>query len=230
MTTICIHQPDFAPYLGFFHRLLLADHFIILDDAQFIKGGWQNRDRIKGKQGAAWLTLSIVKKFPQKINEVLLDPKVQWIDDNLNLLHDSYARASYFDEVFTRVEAIYRSGHQKMIELNLALMQLAFEYFDIEIPLSYASQHEVAGKSSARLVGLVKATGGDSYLTGTGSTDYLDETLFSEADIKVEWQQFRHPVYPQLHGDFEPMLSCLDVMFNCGKGAADVLRGTLTAK
>ncbi len=230
MLTVCIHQPDFAPYLGFFHRLLMADHFIILDDAQFIKGGWQNRDRIKGKQGPAWLTLSIVKKFPQQINEVMLDSKGQWIDDNLNLLHDSYVHSTCFDEVFTRVEAIYRSGHQKMIELNVAMLQLAFEYFGIAIPLSYASQYAVTGKSSARLVGLVKATGGDNYLTGTGSRDYLDEALFNEAGIKVEWQQFKHPVYPQLHGGFEPMLSCLDIMFNCGKGAADVLRSTLDVK
>ena len=227
MLTVCIHQPDFAPYLGFFHRLLLADHFILLDDAQFIKGGWQNRDRIKGKKGPVWLTLSINKKFPQQINEVFLSENPQWVEDNLNLLHDCYSRSRCFEEIYPRIEAIYRGGHHRMLDLNLAMLKLAVEYFEIVIPMTYASQYAVASRSSARLVALVRSVGGGTYLTGTGSKDYLDESLFEEADIKVQWQQFQHPVYPQLHGGFEPMLSCLDVLFNCGRDAAGVLRSTL---
>lgn len=227
MSTVCIHQPDFAPYIGFFHRLLLADHFVLLDDAQFIKGGWQNRDRIKSKSGPVWLTLSIVKKFPQLINEVMLSEKPQWIDDNLNLLQECYGRARYFDEVFPRVEAIYRAGHLRMIDLNVAMLELAFEYFEIAIPISYTSSYAVESKSNARLVELVKRLHGTSYLTGTGSRDYLDESLFQQANIQVQWQTFKHPVYPQLHGEFEPMLSCLDVMFNCGRESAAILRSSL---
>jgi len=227
MSVICIHQPDFAPYLGFFHRLLLSDHFIFLDNAQFIKGGWQNRDRIKTKNGTTWLTLSINKKFPQQIDEVTLSEKPQWIEDNLNLLQDSYKQARYFDEVFPLVAAIYRSNHLKMIDLNLAMFKLAFEYFDITLPVSFASQYPVAATSNARLVSLVRAVDGDVYLTGTGSRDYLDETLFHEAGINVQWQHFKHPIYPQLHHGFEPMLSCLDLFFNCGKESAAVLRSSL---
>jgi len=227
MSVICIHQPDFVPYIGFFHRLLLSDHFIFLDNAQFIKGGWQNRDRVKSKNGPVWLTLSINKKFPQQINEVTLSEKSEWIDDNLNLLRDCYQRARYFDEVFPQIEAIYRRQHQKMIDLNLAMFELAFDYFDISLPVSYASQYPVASTSNARLVSLVNAVGGDTYLTGTGSREYLDEALFKGADIDVQWQQFKHPVYPQLHGAFAPMLSCLDVFFNCGRESAAVLRTSL---
>jgi hypothetical protein len=213
--------------LGFFQRLLLADHFVLLDDAQFIKGGWQNRDRIKGKNGPAWLTLSIKKKFPQQINEVALSDNPQWIEDNLNLLRDCYGHARYFDEVFPRIEVVYRSKHQLMIGLNMAILALALDYFEITIPITYASQHAVKLRSNARLVALVQSVGGDNYLTGTGSRDYLDEALFEGAGIKVQWQRFKHPIYPQINGEFEPMLSCLDLIFNCGKASADILRSTL---
>jgi hypothetical protein len=226
--TICIHQPDFAPHLGFFHRLLLADHYVILDDVQFIRRGWQHRDKIKGKSESRWLTLSIQKgNFHQKINEVLLATNTEWIEDNLNLLCDAYKNASHFDEVYSRVELIYRAGHTKMIDLNLDMIRLALDYFQITIPISYASQYKVEAKSTARLIKLIKVLEGGIYLTGTGSRAYLEETLFNEAGIRVRWQNFNHPLYPQLNGNFEPMLSCLDMIFNCGKDSADILRTVL---
>src|SRR5713226_2920464 len=109
MNIVCIHQPDFVPYLGFFHRLLIADHFILLDDVKFIKDGWQHRDRIKGRNGSTWLTLSVRKgSHHQHINEVAMAENKKWIDSNLNLLHECYSKAKYFSEVFPQVEAIYR--------------------------------------------------------------------------------------------------------------------------
>jgi hypothetical protein len=227
LLTVCIHQPDFAPYLGFFHRLLLSDHFVLLDDAQFIKGGWQNRDRIKGKNGPVWLTLSINKRFPQRINEVILSDNPQWVENNLNLLRDCYRHSRCFDEVFPRIEAIYRDKYRRMVDFNVATLELALAYFEITIPITYASQYAIEAKSNARLITLIQLVGGDNYLTGMGSRDYLEKTLFEEAGITVQWQQFKHPVYPQINGAFEPMLSCLDVLFNCGRDSASILRSTL---
>lgn len=228
VTTICIHQPDFAPYLGFFQRLLMSNHFILLDDVQFIRRGWQHRDRIKGRNGSVWLTLSLRKgDFHQCINEVELSSDPKWIEDNLNLLRECYDKAECFREVFPRVEAIYRAGHRRMIDFNCALLDLAMDYFDISIPMSQASSYGIKGTSSARLLALVKATKGDAYLTGIGAHDYLDEDMFRSVGIQVRWQNFKHPVYPQLHGNFEPMLSCLDVLFNCGRDSAGILRSSL---
>lgn len=230
MPTICIHQPDFVPYLGFFQRLLLCEHFILLDDVQFIRRGWQHRDRIKGRNGSVWLTLSLRKgDYQQRINEVELSHDPKWINDNLNLLHECYGRAACFREVFPRVETIYHAGYRRMMDLNRAFLDMAMEYFAISIPMSWSSEYGVTATSSARLLALVQASRGDTYLTGQGSRDYLDEELFRTAGIRVLWQEFRHPVYPQLHGNFEPMLSCLDVLFNCGRDAGRVLRSTLNA-
>lgn len=228
MTTICIHQPDFAPYLGFFQRLLMSQHFIILDDVKFIRDGWQHRDRIKGKYGSTWLTLSVRKgSHQQLINKVELSDAPKWVEDNLNLLRECYGKARCFAEIFPQVEAIYGADHRFMIDFNCAFLNLALEYFDITTPISRASEYGINSTSSARVLALVQAKQGDIYLTGMGSRDYLDEEMFRSAGVRVMWQDFRHPVYPQLHGDFEPMLSCLDILFNCGRDAASILRSTL---
>ncbi len=228
MITICIHQPDFAPYLGFFQRLLMCRHFILLDDVQFISRGWQHRDRIKAQKGPTWLTLSLRKGDRYRhIREVELGDDPEWIDNNLNLVRACYRKAAHFNEIFPRLEAIYHAGHHRMIDFNRAVLDLAMEYFEIAVPTSLASEYGINKSKTARLVALVQAAQGDTYLSGTGSRDYLDEEMFRAAGMQVIWQDFKHPLYPQLHGDFEPMLSCLDVLFNCGRDAAKVLRSTL---
>ena len=222
---ITIHQPDFAPYLGFFHRLLSTNHFIILDDVQFIRRGWQHRDYIKGQNGNVWLTLSLEKgDYHQTISEVSLSKDAKWVEANLNLIKASYSKAKHFSEIYPKIEVIYYAGYTSMIDLNLAIINLALDYFEIKVNISYASEYGILTRSTQRLVDLVKAVGGDVYLTGLGSKDYLDEQLFSSYGIPVLWQKFKHPTYKQLHGEFEPMLSCLDILFNCGRESANILR------
>jgi hypothetical protein len=230
---VCIHQPDFVPYLGFFHRLLLVDLFIVLDDVQFLRkgSGWHNRDKIKTKQGTSWLTLSVKKGLmQQKINEVVLNPQKEWIQRNLNLLIENYHAAPYFDEYFPKIRDIYQIDFVRMVDLNLAFLQFFFEIFDIHVDVLVSSNINVSGQGSQRLVNLVKAVDCTHYLTGTGSRSYLEEQLFIDNGIVVEWQNFCHPIYPQLHSPFIPSLSCLDVLFNCGSGAKEVLRSCLSEK
>jgi hypothetical protein len=225
MKIVCIHQPDFAPYLGFFHRLLVTTDFIYLDNVQFIRRGWQHRDKIKSEVGGIWLTLSLQKgSYYQEIRDVKLSTNKEWIDDSLDLIRQSYWRTPYFEKVYPKIEDIYRAGYTRMIDFNLDFLRYAINMFDIKIRTHLASDFLVSSTSSQRLVDLVLAVGGDSYITGMGSRDYLEESLFEQRGIKVVWQNFTHPVYPQLNGGFLPMLSCLDLFFNCGEHSAEVLR------
>lgn len=225
MSRVCIHQPDFCPYLGFFDRLLNSDHFILLDDVQFIRRGWQHRDRIKGRHDTPWLTLSIKKgDYKQTIKEVLLVTDSAWKANNLNLIRACYEKAPYFDLIYPKIEAIYNTNHKLLIDFNLDFLEMALKLFEIEIPITYASKYCLKTTGSSRLLELTLAVDGTTYLTGLGSKDYLDEEIFTSKNIKVEWQNFNHPVYPQLYGNFVPMLSCLDIIFNCGRNSADVLR------
>jgi hypothetical protein len=226
MKKICIHQPDFLPYLGFFHRLLEIDLFIILDDVQFERGGWHHRDKIKTKQGEQWLSISIKKGvFPQDINQVeLADKSHIWIEKNLNLLIENYNKSQFFDFYFPEIQKIYLTGFQKMTDLNLAFLQFLLEAFDLQVDMVISSSLNTNGHSNQKLINLIKATEGTHYLSGIGARAYLNEEMFAQEKIIVEWQSFSHPIYPQLHGEFIPYLSCIDLLFNCGPKSKDILR------
>jgi len=225
MKRVCIHQPDFLPYLGFFHRLLFTDVFIILNDVQFLRRGWHHRDKIKTIDGEKWLTLSIKKgDYRQRIDQVILSENQGiWVANHLNLLKESYKKAPYFDGYFPKIRDIYLSGSIKMVDLNMAFLHFFFEVFDLQVNTLFSSDLNVGGSSNQKLINLINAVDGTQYLSGVGAKDYIDEQMFADEGIIVEWQQFNHPVYPQLHGDFIPNLSCIDLLFNCGPGAKEVL-------
>jgi len=226
---VCIHQPDFVPYLGFFHRLKIADVFIVLDDVQFLRRGWHHRDQIKTRQGAQWLTLSVQKgNFDQRINEVkLCTDQSSWIDRHLNLLSTNYNRAPFFCDIFEDVKKIYATGYNGLVDLNWTFIKYALNLFNIDIEVVFSSKLAVSGARNERLINLVKSVGGDEYLSGIGARNYMDKQLFEEAHIAVEWQSFIHPVYPQLFGDFIENLSYLDILFNCGAEASDILESCI---
>lgn len=226
--TVVIHQPDFLPYLGFFHRFLLADLWVVLDDVQFLAGGsksWHNRDKIKTPQGERWLTVGI-KKVPTEtmINEVFL-AEDDWKKKNLNLLRENYRKAPFFDGVFPCLEKLYSHDCIKLTDFNMRSIEMLMEMFDVKIETVFASTLNASGRKTERLVDICKKVGATAYLTGVGSKDYLEEPPFEAEGIKVVWQDFKHPVYPQLHGEFMPYLSSIDLLFNCGiEKSKEILR------
>ncbi|ORJ63485.1 WbqC family protein [Geothermobacter hydrogeniphilus] len=229
--TVVIHQPDFLPWLGFFQRLLSADLYLVLDNAQFLNNSrsWHNRDKIKTPQGERWLTVS-VRKTAQKtpINQVLLADNTDWRGRNLSLLKHHYRRAPFFDQIYPELEHLYRSPATTLLDFNLRSIKMLLRLFAIDIPLRFAGELNPAGSSNAMLVDLLKKTAADRYLSGNGARAYFDPEPFRKAGIKVCWQSFRHPVYPQLHGDFIPGLSSIDLFFNCGiEQSRAILRSTM---
>lgn len=131
MKRVCIHQPDFLPYLGFFQRLLISDVFIVHDDVQFMQRGWHHRDKIKTRHGERWLTLPVKKgHYRRNINQVEIskDDAVRFTK-NLNFLKESYSKAFYFDKYFNKIKDIYLSDFIKMIDLNMAFLHFFFELF-----------------------------------------------------------------------------------------------------
>ena len=224
---VCIHQPDFAPYLGFFHRLLKVDLFVLLDDAQFVRKGkgWQNRDKIKTRQGEAWLTIPVQKApLEETINHIRLHLDRKWVNSALNLLTENYRRAEFFDEYFPAFEKVLQSNHELLIDLNLNILDVIYKILDISVPTILASQLAAQGNKNERLIDILQKVSGTDYLSGVGARDYMDEKKFLKAGIAVHWQNFKHPIYPQLHGDFIPYLSVLDTIFNCGPEAKHILR------
>lgn len=227
--TVVIHQPDFMPYLGFFHRFLDADLYIVLDHVQFVYGSraWTHRDKIKTAAGEKWLTVS-VNKPPRNtaINKVKLSIETNWQKNNLALLQENYSKAAYYSEIFPEIETLYAKQYDNLSEFNLGSIKMIMSLLDIEIPWVFSSSLEPQGTKNALLVDLLKKVDATHYLSGIGAKDYFDPEPFKEANIHLVWQQFNHPIYPQLHGDFISHLSSLDMLFNCGiKNARKIIRG-----
>lgn len=226
--TAVIHQPDFLPYLGFFERMLHCDIFVVLDHVQYIKGGWQNRDKIKTPEGVKWLTvpLQIKGNTFSPYNRVLVSNNADWRMQHLVTIRRCYRSAAYFDEVYEIIENAYAKRCDLMIDFNLGLLRLLMDMFDVHPPLVFSSELNPQEKSNDMIVDILKKVGAETYLSGVGAKDYFDERPFREASIEVIWQSFVHPVYTQLYGDFVPYLSSIDMLFNCGiDKSREMLRG-----
>lgn len=217
---VVIHQPDFLSYIGFFHRLLNADLYIVLDDVQFVKGtsqSWMNRDKIKTPNGGQWLTVNIKKAaMGTKINQVLLSDTMNWRNQNLEKLKQCYKNAEFFEEIFPYIEKLYDNKIETLKEFNMESIYMLNKLFDIKIDLIFSSSLKTTQTKNERLVELLQQVNATHYLSGVGAMNYHNDEFFQKANIKVIWQDFEHPIYSQLHGEFIPYLSSIDLFFNCG--------------
>jgi hypothetical protein len=226
---VTIHQPDFMSYLGFFHKLLHSDLYIALNDVQFVSGSraWTNRDKIKTQNGEKWLTVNI-HKAPRgtNINEILLNDSINWKNNNLNLLKQNYRDSNYFYEIFPYIENLYANSFKKLSDFNMASIRMLLGLFDIKIDIEYSSNLNTTKTKSERLVEILTQVDTTHYLSGIGAKNYHVDRPFDDANIEVLWQDFNHPVYSQLHGEFIPYLSSVDLLFNCGiEKSREILRG-----
>jgi hypothetical protein len=218
--TVVIHQPDFLPHLGFFHRLIQSDVFVILDSAQYVNGtskSWMNRDKIKTKQGEKWLTVSVKKTARDTpINQIELSKNPEWKKANLNLIHHNYKHSPHFAEIYLYLEKLYEYGGNLLYEFNINSIRMLMQLFNIKIKEVLASSLNASGKKNDLLVDILQRVGATEYLSGVGAKAYFESKPYEDAGIDIVWQNFIHPVYPQLHGPFIPYLSSIDLLFNCG--------------
>lgn len=224
---VSAHQPQYLPYLGFFHKMARSDLFIWLDDVQFKKREFQNRNRVRTPQGWMWLTVPVVSKgrYEQKISEVEIDEARPWRKEHWEALKHNYGRAPHYKEHAPFFEAVYARAWTHLQPLCLELCGYLCKSFGIKTPTRLASEFKVATASTQRLVELTKAAGGTAYLSGAGGRDYLEEGLFKDAGLGLDYQDFHGPEYPQCFPGFEGNLAAADFLFNVGTAkAADYFR------
>ena len=220
-----IHQLQYWPGLRFFAKMRAADIFIYLDDVQFEKREFQNRNRLRAARGWQYLTAPVVSKgrFSQKINEVEMDNSAAWREEHLRAIKLNYARAPFFKEQLPALEELYARDYRLLADLAGATADFLRDGFGIKTPVKFSSEFAVNETASARLAKLCAAAGADEYLSGAGAKAYLDPGVFSFAGIKLSWQDFKPREYPQAFPGFEPDMSALDLLLNCGPASGDYL-------
>jgi hypothetical protein len=215
---IAVHQVQFLPGPRFFHKMAHCDLFVYLDDVQYEKREFQNRNKIRTKDGWQYLTVPVLVKgkFTQKINGVEINNTYDWHSEHLKAIKLNYSKAKYFKEYFAEIEKIYSSPYSKLVEISLETINFFRKCLKIETPTKFSSEFDIKTSSTAKLVDLCKKAGADEYFSGLGGKDYLDEKLFEKNNIKLTYQDFKYPQYPQVFDGFQSDLSCLDLLLNCG--------------
>jgi hypothetical protein len=218
-----VHQPEYIPWLGFFDKLARCDTFIIYDDTQYVHGGYQNRNRIRTAQGWRWLTIPIVHNHPQMIKDVKISG-TNWAKEHMRLITQNYEKTPYFQKYYPTINEALNSNHELLIDLDLHLIKLLAETLGIKTRMVRSSEFPYSGNDkNEKLVSMCKFMNASVYLSGSGGKSYVDEKIFSANHINLQWHTYNHPVYPQSFSGFEPNMSIIDLLFNVGPQAKEVI-------
>ena len=230
---ICaIHQPQYLPWLGYFEKMARADVFVLLDDVQFKKNEWQNRNRIRDAKGWQWITVPVLHHHGQKINEVKLNPTVDWRGQHVRAIELNYKKAPFFAEYWPRFRLVYDREWATLADLNIALVKLCAELLGIAARIEVSSTLGVTTQKTQRLVDICRVLSCDTYLAGSGCADYMDFDLMKVSGLNVQVQAYTHPVYRQMGAkmpdEFYPFMSILDLLMNRGDRSLNTIRGIMS--
>jgi len=223
---VSIHQPQYLPWLGYFDKIDKADAFVLLDNVQFKKNEVQNRNKIKTAAGEQWLTVPVMYQFPQLINEVEINNRERWQHKQQQALISNYKKAPHWSALEAFFTDLFQSQWQTISQLNIHVVKKLVEILGITTPLHIASEMgQFPEDPDERLIAITKYFGADTYLAGSGGRNYMDVDKYDRNSVKVLFQDYKHPVYDQLFGDFLPYMSVIDLIFNYGDESLKILRG-----
>ncbi len=227
-------QPSYVPWRGYFHQIQQADVFVFYDDVQFDRHGWRNRNRVKGRNGAEWLTIPVHSKgcVPGHLltSDVAICWTKEWNRKHLATLQALYGRAPYFERYLPLLKDFYGRRPERLadfcIDLTRALAaELGITGTRFLRSSELADQVPADSSGTDRLLHLLTALGATDYLSGPSARDYLEEDRLREHGICLEYAAYDYPTYPQPHPPFDPQLSVLDLLFHTGPAAADFIWG-----
>lgn len=219
---VAIHQPNFLPWLGWFDKLARADVFVVLDNValQRTGGAYTNRVEMLVSGKRAWLTVPVARGADarERISEARIVEATPWRRKMRRTIEQSYARAPFFDEVMAALDPLFESAEERLAAFNMTGVLSLARLVGLDTrKMVMASSLPVSGSGTDLLMAIVRAVGGDIYLCGGGAGGYQDDAKFAEAGLGLQYQNFRHPVYPQINAStFVPGLSIVDALMNCG--------------
>ena len=212
-----IIQSNYIPWKGYFDFIDDVDLFVFHDDLQYTKGDWRNRNKIKTKNGAIWLTVPVkYYSVSQLIMETEIDYSQRWQQKHLNQINENYHKASFFDQVYDEYAGIVLCKYSTISELNVALIKWIMEKLGINTNLLMSSEIKPVGSKTERLIDILTKLNATVYFSGPSAKNYLDYSKFEEAGIGLEYKSYDYKKYKQLSYPFIDGVTILDLIFNQG--------------
>ena len=214
---VTAHQPTFLPYLGIVRKIIDSDYLVLLDDVQYVRRGFVNRNKIFTRDGEKWITVPVVKADRNaKINEIRIDYSTNWNEKMLSTIKHTYGNAPYYDEVSPLMNDLLRTHYDLLVDLNIHTLKTLCKYLGIDTKMVCSSEYQLSDDPTERLVDAVNVLGGSTYLSGKNGIEYLDLSKFGS--VHVEFQNYECKKYPQFNnrGGFAPYMSVLDYVMNMG--------------
>jgi len=224
---VAIVQSSYIPWKGYFDLIGLVDEFILLDDVQFTRRDWRNRNRIKTRDGLKWLTIPVANKgnYRQKINEMAIaDPG--WAGRHWETIRHHYGRARYFKEYRGWLEELFLKTEERLLSrVNHRFITAICQVLGVRTRVSFSMDYRLAEGATERLVDLCLQAGASEYLSGPSGRDYLDEELFAKSGLKLQYMDYSgYPEYEQPFPPFEHKVSIIDLILNTGPAAGEYMK------
>jgi hypothetical protein len=222
-----ILQPSYLPWRGYFDQIRRADVFVFLDDVQYDKGGWRNRNRFKSSQGTHWLTVPVLSKGTRQglqIRDVRINWDRAWNDKHLRALTTDYAKAPFLDRYYPMLESTIGRHYELLADLAIDTTTAIAGALGISgTRFVRSSELGVGGAKADHVVALLRELGATHYISGPSAADYLDPESFDRLGISLEYMQYDYPVYDQLHPPFDPHVSVVDLLLMKGPEASSFI-------
>jgi hypothetical protein len=220
------HQPVYLPWLGLFHKIEVADLFIIYDDVPYTRYLWYNRNKILGPNGPIQLTVPIRRGRPEGMThaEVLIDHTQNWRQKHWRSIEHAYRMSPHYASYSPALRSIYETEWEHLMELNLAQLRLFNEWLNIRTPIRLASEYPFEGEKAERALNMSVQLGAHALLFGANGREYADVEAFAARGVAALFQDYVHPSYSQHRaGPFHPLMSIIDLVFNHGSESRNIL-------
>lgn len=213
-----IIQSNYLPWKGYFDIIHDVDIFVFLEDVQYTKNDWRNRNKIKTPFGSKWITVPVKGGIQQKIFEVKIDNSINWIDKQKRQIEASYSRSQYYDCYKNEIFEILSMNFNTLSELNRYSIKKISKILGIETKFLISNDLHLDIRKDDKIIKICQHIGADSYLSGPAAKNYIEPSQFFREKIDLIYKDYTgYPVYPQLYGNFDPAVSIIDLIFNCGE-------------
>ena len=219
------HQPVYLPWLGLFHKIVLAETFVYFDQVQYLPKDWMNRNKIRTKNGSIWLTVPVLRKGYRdlKTSEIEINNSINWQKKHLRSISLNYKKSPYFENYIPFFEDVYSRKWKFLGDLNEYMLKWFLDELGIKVNFLNANDFKFQGKKSSLVLNMCKELDASTYIFGTLGKDYTDVEEFEKNNIRLIFQDYNHPKYSQLYREFVSHLSVIDLLFNHGPKSLEII-------